>query len=117
MTVKELKDFLAHDDWFDERKCVVRLAKPSMGSIASVEVESVWHGFDWDRALIIETKIPIVEKHENQSVFESAYDLLMFIATKSVKKESYEIRTAREILDRYKVNYKEFANLYHKPIE
>ena len=118
MKVKDLKRILEHHgSHIDEREVLIRLTLPSMGPVASETVESAHVGFDWDRDLILEPSRPLVPKEEKQSIFESGYDLLMWLATKPMARESYEVRTAKGILKRHgktEEDFKKFRHLFHK---
>jgi hypothetical protein len=114
MKVKDLKALLAStSDEDGELEVIVRLALPSMGSVAADKVTAAHFGFDWDRDLILDTESPLVPKSENQAIFENAYDLLMWLATNPAKHESYEIRRAKQILSSYGKTQEDFERLRH----
>ena len=122
MTVKELREILNryhgyHSGRSDDEPVSVILALPSIGPRANTKVKSASFGFDWDRGLQFGTEARLVPKNEKQDVFEAAFELLAWIATKPVKKETYEIRTARKILERYGCDEEKFAlyrRVFHK---
>ena len=102
MKVKELRDLLnQHGDSIDDLDVLISVALPSIGPAATDMVTRARIGFDWDKDLILSTETPLVPKQENQSVFESAYDLLMWLATDPVRNDSYEARAARRIVMKY----------------
>lgn len=103
MTIKKLRDLLKknheyHQGRQDDEPVSVLLALPSVGPRANSRVKSASFGIDWDRGLQFITEDRLVLKTDKQDVFEQAFDLIAWIATKPVKKESYELRTARKIL-------------------
>lgn len=118
MTIKQFKERIGMicDERYDDRHVGIRLALPSVGPLAISKITRAWVGYDWDRDLILETSQKLVPKTDKQDVFEAAFDLLAYIATKEVKKDSYEIRTAKMILARYgygEEKLKMIARVFH----
>lgn len=102
MTIKELKEIMKYiDERHDGELVSVLLDLPSIGPRAYSKIIDGSIGFDWDKGLQFKTEHKLVPKNEKQSIYELAFDLLCWIATKPVKKESYEIRTAKRILLKY----------------
>lgn len=120
MKIKDLKEMLnkTPDHYLDQEVQVV-LSIPSIGPTATSEVENASLGFDWDKGLLLKTKEKLVEKSEQQEVFEKGYSLLMYLATQSFvsKKESYAQTEAKRILISLGVSedqIKKYVHLYHK---
>lgn len=109
MTIGELKQILATNDHSDNEFVTVLLALPSVGPRAYTKVKDANFGFDWEKGLQFSTEARLVPKNEKQDVFEAAFDLLAWIATKPVKKSTYETRTAKFILEKYGCNEEKFA--------
>jgi len=100
----------------DDREVLIELALPSMGPKASCRVKYAGFGIDWDRDFLITAEKPLVPKTDLQKLWEDARDLIMYLATKPVKRPSYEIREARRMLDHYNIEYKAYAHLFHKEV-
>ena len=102
MRVKDLRKFLEHhDSRQDEEELAVVVALPSIGPKAISKITHFNFGFDWDKGLLFITEHSLVPKHDSQSIYESAKELLLYMATKPTKKQGYEQRTAISILKRY----------------
>lgn len=118
MNVQDLKSILEYN--YEKRKqleVLVKIAEPSVGPSATSPVSVAYFGIDWDRDLLIVPTEQLSRKTEHQSVFESALDLLMYIATKPVKNESYEVRTAKRILSKYGRTdeyLEKYRHIYHR---
>jgi hypothetical protein len=118
MTVGELKAILSRvDERRDSEPVSVLLALPSIGPRAHSHVKHAAMGHDWDRGLLLTAETSLVPKNDKQSIFESAYEFLLWLATKPVKKESYEVRTAKRIVGKYGVTEErlgELRNIFHR---
>lgn len=102
LTVGELRQILnRHDDIRDDEEISVLLALPSIGPRAHTKIKHASFGSDWDKGLQFTTETRLVPKTEKQDIYEAAYDLLFWLATKPQKKETYEVRTAKRILLKY----------------
>ena len=101
MKVGELRRILNYHDNMDNEEISVLLALPSIGPRAHTKVTDASFGHDWDRGLQFRTEARLVPKNDKQDVFEAAYELLAWLATKPVKRQSYEQRTAERILRKY----------------
>ena len=118
MKVKALKNILNLNDTHDDDDLKIRLAMPSIGPVATSDIESVAFGFDWESgSLIINPTRRLSEKTQNEDTYHMASDLLMFLATKPAKRESYETGTAKKIL--LKAGYTaeqltKYQKLFHK---
>lgn len=114
LTVGELKDMLSsYDDTRDNEAVSVLLELPSMGPRANTKVKHASFGFDWDKGLQFTTEARLVPKNDKQDIYEAAYDLLFWLATKPQKKETYEVRTAKRILIEYGTTQEELDKLSH----
>ncbi len=102
ITVRFLKEYLDRisDKARMDLPVKVILSIPSVGPRAFSLVTHVNFGYDWDKGLLLTTKESLVPRSEDQLAYQMAHELLLFIATKPVKKESYEIRRAKQILFR-----------------
>ena len=118
MKVKELKELLNHSDRHDDDDLVIGLAMPSVAYRACSGVKSVGFGIDWDRGRVfIEPELRLSEKTLPEDAYHMSSDLLMYLATKPSKRESYETRTAKSILLRagYKEeDFEKYRDLFHK---
>lgn len=93
----------------------IRLTKPSMGPIAQAQVKDAFVGIDWEHGkVIIQPAIPLVPKSDNEQIFDWARDLIMWLATKPVKKESYEVRAARKIAAKMYPDFMKYQNIFHR---
>ncbi len=104
-----------HNELDDDISVILSL--PSIGPRANSKVIHASFGFDWDRGLQFTTEAKLVPKNDKQSIYESAYELICYLATKPVKKQSYEQRTALHILERYgytKDKLEQIQRVYHK---
>jgi hypothetical protein len=114
MKVKELLPLLTHE----EDDIVVILGSPSIGPRAMTDVTDAHHGFDWERGkLILKTKETVTVKTKEESVYYEAHELMMYLATKPVKRESYEILSARRILKRCgytDADFEKYRKFFHK---
>jgi hypothetical protein len=101
-----------------EAKVVIPLATPSIGCSASTEVESGHPGIDWNNGyFFLGTKDRVVKKSQHEDVFDAATDLLMYLATKPSKRESYETRTAKSILRRtghVDEDFEKYRRFFHR---
>lgn len=105
MTVIELAETMAgymnRRPEIAENRVVILLAKPSMGSHASIGIESAMPGMDWDSgSFMLKPNKAVVMKTEGEEAFDMAIDLLTWLASKPVKRETYEVRTAKRIMKR-----------------
>lgn len=123
MKVSELKEILNRRTHADDETVKLRVALPSVGPQATVEIDSAAFGFDWDRGLILYTQERLVPKENNQDVYEAAQDLLMTLATECfvVKKKKWENRKSAELLLRMghtPEQLEKYVRLFHrdKPI-
>ena len=115
MTVGELKKALKlYDDDTDHLEVLLAVDLPSRGPQATVKIRGGKFGFDWDRDFILKTERPVVPKDDKQGLFEAGYDLLMWLATKPVKKLLYEVKTAQKLVSKYgRPDYMKFAYMFH----
>lgn len=114
MKVFELLQAINSSDHEDTDEVKILLSLPSIGPRATTGIKYAKFGFDWDIGLLLTPEVRLVPKTDKQDIFEAALDLLMFIATKPRKKESYETRTAARILTKYgRADFQKFAHLYH----
>lgn len=98
----------------NEMKVVVALASPSIGFCASTPVKHAHAGFDWDSgSFILTTEDRVVKKTQHEDAFDAASDLLMYLATKPSKRESYETRMAKSILKRTGYTEEQFDKYRH----
>lgn len=117
MKVKELLEILQyHGTRVDlEDEVVIPIAKDEIGGIPFTEVTRIVNGIDWDRGkLFFETKEPLVIKTDKESVYDMAVEFMMWLATKPNKRETYEIREAKRILDRAGVEYMKHRKFLHR---
>lgn len=100
MKLKELKAVLnALGDRYDDWDLVIPLAQPSVGAVATCRVRSIGMGFDWEHGMaMLHPEGRLTEKTKPQDVYDGALDLLLWLATKPTKRESYEMRRAKRIL-------------------
>jgi len=123
MKVKELYDSLKRriegiPDCYKEqelnKEVVVEIAKPSVGPRASVKAKYAGFGMDWEaNRFAITPEVALTLKSEKEEIWDMAKDLIMWIATKPVKKDSYEIRTAKRILDKNGTEYMKYQKILH----
>lgn len=96
----------------------IKTCSPSVGPSSSVTVDRAWAGMDWDRnTFFIGPSIRLVEKSENEDVFDMARDLLMYLATTPTKRPSYAIRQARRILKKTGMtedDFVKYAKFFHR---
>jgi hypothetical protein len=114
MKVRELKEILNRyndTDSFLDNDVVVKLDVPSYGSSITSKVKSIRRGFDWDRDLIIYTEDSVVVKSENEELFDRSRDLILFLATKPLKKDTYEIRRAKDLVKLMNISDEEFLKI------
>lgn len=121
ITVGWLKKYLEHSR-SDDLEVKVVLSLPSIGPKATTNVQSAVYGFDWDKGLLLRTEEQLVPKSEKQSIYESANDLLMMLATEWYirKKDNYETRTAKKILLKYgytEEKLRKYVHLFHGDAE
>lgn len=101
MKLSELKTKI--DSFFERNSqsdldVVLVLKSPSIGGSATVEIDCVNFGFDWDMGLLLlKTKQPVVLKTNKEEAFDAAQELLMELATKPGKRAAYR-EEAQEIL-------------------
>ena len=121
MKVKELRELLVKKASLtsrdDDEEVTVLLDLPSIGPRACTKVTYASFGIDWNRGLQFKTETNIVPKDDKQSVFEAAFELLAYLATKPSKRQGYEQRTAVKILEKYGCTKKDFdtyKKVYHK---
>jgi hypothetical protein len=119
-TVGHLRKLLANhsDGRKDDYTLRVKIAKPSIGSIATDDVTYVGFGFDWEQgSLLISTENRLVPKSKKEDAYDIAHELLMYLATKPTKRDTYEIRNAKQCL--LKAGYTEedfvkYRHLFHE---
>lgn len=105
VTLEMLEQLIARNPHHDRNEPVkVLVDLPSVGPQAHVTLTHAGFGFDWDRGLLLKPEKSLVPKEKKQDIFEDAYQLLLYIATKPEKKQSYEKRTAKTILARYGID-------------
>jgi hypothetical protein len=118
MKVKKIKEILNYTDQHDDDDLVIALAMPSMGPSAKSQVTGVSFGFDWDMgSTFITPERKLSEKTIPEDTYQMASDLLMYLATKPSKRESYETRRAKAILLRagYKEeDFEKYRTFFHK---
>jgi hypothetical protein len=116
--VSELKHMLNHSDRHDDDDVCIVLSMPSMGPRASSLVKSASFGFDWEKGQVMLTpEKRLSEKTKEEDVYHAASDLLMYIATKPAKRESYETRRSKQILLRCGYTEEDllkYRRLFHK---
>jgi hypothetical protein len=114
MKVFELLQTINADDYEDTDEVKILLDLPAIGPRATTSIKFAAFGFDWETGLLLTPERKLVPKTDKQDIFEAAFELLMFIATKPRKKESYETKIAANILIKYgRPDYQKFAHLYH----
>ena len=121
MTIKELYRILETHIKTKPKYCLesikvrIPIAKHSIGPKASVEVTNAWCGFDWNSdSFFVAPEKDLTPKSENEEIWDDARELLMFIATKPVKKVTYEVRQARRIFERLNIDYMQYQSIFHK---
>lgn len=95
----------------------VILSLTSIGPRAHSKITHASFGFDWDRGLQFTPDHRLVPKNEKQDVYEAASELLCYLGTKPVKKQTYEQREALRILKKYGYTDDEIEKIrsvYHK---
>ncbi len=101
-----------HDD-----EIVIKITKPSVGPSACEPIVSAHFGIDWDaRKVILRTDRPLVVKSENEEIYDMSRDLMLYLATKPMKRKSYEVEKAQSILKRTGMTEKDFIKyrrLFH----
>lgn len=119
MKIKDLKDILSRHNgpYDDEREVVILISKPSIGPRATTPVKSISFGFDWENGLaLIRAEETLVPKSKKEELYDLSHGLLMYIATKPNKKETYEIREAKRALEKAgytEEDFKKYRRLYH----
>lgn len=114
MKVFELLQTINSSDYEDTCDVKILLSLPSLGPRATTDIKFANFGFEWDVGLLLTPEVRLVPKTDKQDIFEAAFELLMYIATKPRKKESYETRVAARILTKYgRADFQKFAHLYH----
>lgn len=79
----------------------ILLSIPSIGPAPTCEVEQANLGMDWDAdSFILRPELRLVQKTQDQDLWEQARNLLYWLASKPSQRPSYEIRQARKILAR-----------------
>lgn len=107
-TVSRLRD---HED----PEVVIPIAKTSVGLKASVDVDSISKGIDWNKnKFFLHTKEKLVPKSDKEQAYDMAWEFLLWIATKPVKKETYEVREARRIFDLIGYDYMKYQRFLHQ---
>lgn len=122
MKLKELIDVLnnydSHTAQYRDLEVVVAIHSPSVGPSASVDVTGCHVGIDWDNGkLFLTTKDPIVKKTNKETAFDTAHELLMYLATKPVKKKSYEVDMAQKCLKEAGYtdeDFEKYRKFFHK---
>lgn len=122
MKVKDLAELLSRTGaHYQDCDLVVRLTSPSIGGCAKAEIASVSFGHDWDSGnLIFNPSNDLVVKSRDESIFDAARELLMFLATKPGKRDSYEVRRAKDILKKYGYtdeDFNKYRHLYHRELK
>lgn len=120
ITVGKLRDILRRHPERDHEELSVLIALPSVGPRACVKVTDAMFGFDWDRGLQFRTEERLVPKNDKQDVFESAFELIAYLATKPVKRKSYEQDKAERILRKYGCDDEKLAmyrRVFHRKVE
>jgi hypothetical protein len=116
MKLRELKQVLTRHQRIQEEEeieVVIRIAKPSVGPIATEEVCSAYFGFDWDRGkFIISPETPLTPKTQKEDIFDRAYDFLYQLSEqKTHKGNPTELaKRAKEIFEYTKQKIKEDKN-------
>lgn len=100
MKIKDLKAVLtAVGERYDDWDLNILLSIPSIGGRASCGVRSIGFGFDWEIGkVLINPVLRLSKKTESEDVYHGATEFLLWLASKPVKRESYEIREAKRIL-------------------
>lgn len=100
MKIKELKAVLnSIGDRYDDWDLAIPLSKPSIGAIATCKVRSISFGFDWEHGkALINPEGRLNEKTKPEDVYHDASEFLLWLATKPIKRETYEMREAKRIL-------------------
>lgn len=119
MKVKELRELLNNlDSYHDEDQISIPLSIPSIGATAKVDVVNFSVGFDWDnKHIFLSPKEDLVVKSENQELWDRARDLLMYLATKPIKKHAHEVASAKRIMTKFGITEEQlqkYASIYHK---
>lgn len=116
MKVKQLKEILERTD--DDLEVVVILSQPSMGPRANMQIESAHRGIDWEKNYFcMEPKAPISEKTKEEGVYYNAHELIMYLATKKMTRDSYEVTRAKAVLKRAgytEADFDKYRHLFHK---
>lgn len=117
MKVSELLALLSENNKHHDDEIVIKINKPSVGPSACEPVISAHFGIDWDaRKLILRTNKPLVVKSENEEIYDMSRDLMLYLATKPMKRRSYEVEKARSILKRNGMTEEDFMKyqkLFH----
>lgn len=119
MKVKDLKKIiderLKSNPYYEDNSVEILLSTPGIGSRPSSEVTSAKFGFDWDQGkLLLDTETDLVPKHNNQTVFDEARDLLAYIDTKPTKRPGYEQRRAQAIFKRLGEDIMQYQSIFHR---
>lgn len=103
---------------YDDDDVVIAIAKSGMGAHPCVNVKGVHSGFDWDHGkFMIFAEEPLVVKTDKEQMYDMAWELMLYIATKPVKRETYEITAARRMFERLGYDYMQYQHLFHREIK
>lgn len=121
MKIKDLKRIIQNTgkaDYYDDCEVVIPISKPSIGGSSFVETTSAGRGIDWNNGkFFIRTKERLVQKSKEEDLRDMSRDLLMYLATKPMKRRSYESEQACKILLRAGYTQEQlnkYQHLFHK---
>jgi len=117
LTVSDLKAILDLPRYSPTASVEIILDKGSVGGNTASHV--VWAGFGFGRdhgRFLLKAQDSLVIKTEDEKLFDMARDLIIWLGTKPVKRDSYEIRSAKRILERMgfsEEKIKEYRKMIH----
>jgi hypothetical protein len=101
-----------------EIEVIIPLSSPSIGPCSSTHIKDITKGIDWNSGkILIHTEDRIVKKTKEEDIFDAARDLLMYLATKPMKRSSYEVEQSQKILKRIGYvdqEFEKYRKFFHK---
>lgn len=99
----------------DDLDVVIPISSPGVGGRPNVGISFLAEGADWDSGkLFLLPAKKLVVKTDKEAAFDAAVEFLMWLATKPTKRLTYEITTARNILDGAGIEYMKHQKFLHQ---